>query len=170
MNFISRGFWSGLMATSMMTISLFDLHRILPRSEKEPLPPAQLTKHMFRKVATPTEWPSNIQQNASLISHFGYGIACGAVYAALAPHLRASPFKKGILFGTSVWAASYYGILPALGLRPTGPQMSASRNSMMFLTHVIWGLSLAHVENELQQKSRALLDGRSRGALSKADA
>jgi uncharacterized membrane protein YagU involved in acid resistance len=160
MNFLFRGFWSSIMATSSMTMSLFHLQHFLPSSEQKPLPPAQLTESMKRKAGLMIPQSTEFQQEATLFSHYGYGALCGTAYAVAAPFIPGSTLKKGAIFGASVWAASYFGLIPGIEANPRGKNMSLSRNSMMFLAHIVWGTSLSYAEEQLRTKGPQLLDGR----------
>jgi uncharacterized membrane protein YagU involved in acid resistance len=159
MNSIFRGFWASTMATSSMTLALFESFKKLPDSEKQPLPPAQLTENVVRKTGFTKNWSSEMQAEATMISHYGYGAAAGIAYALLADKVPGNSLIKGGLFGLGVWAASYYGIIPSLKLSPSGDDMSKERNTMMALTHVVWGASLGFAENSLRKKGFSMLDG-----------
>lgn len=161
MNSILRGAWSGVMATSSMTMALFKSHKELPAEEKSPLPPAILTDDIQRKLDIFPNASSDIKEQATLFSHFGYGVLGGIAYALIAEKLPTnSAMAKGTLFGLSVWAASYYGLIPSLNLHPKGTQMTDKRNLMMIGAHVVWGASLAFTEKELRERSARLLDGK----------
>lgn len=161
MNSILRGAWSGVMATSSMTMALFKGHKELPRREQSPLPPAILTDDIQRRLGVFPNARSEIKEQATLFSHFGYGALGGVAYALLADKVPVkSPVVKGTLFGLSVWAISYYGLIPALNLRPKGEHMTSKRNLMMIAAHVVWGTSLAYAEKELHERDAKLLDGK----------
>jgi len=49
---------------------------------------------------------------------------------------------KGVGFGLLVWAGSYLGLLPAVGLHRPATRESARRNGMMIASHVVWGAVL----------------------------
>ncbi|MFS4457910.1 DUF6789 family protein [Bdellovibrio sp. HCB2-146] len=161
MNSLLRGAWSGVMATSTMTMAMFKSHKELPREEQSPLPPAILTDEVQRKTGVFPDASSEVKEQATLFSHFGYGALGGITYALLAKKIPTdSPLLKGTLFGLAVWAGSYYGLIPSLKLKPTAPEMTAKRNLMMIAAHIVWGTSLAFAEQELRKRSAPLLDGK----------
>lgn len=160
MNTIFRGAWSSIMATSTMTMVMFEAHKLLPKAQKKPLPPAILTNDVLKEMNLQPNVSSEVQDELTMLSHYGYGMAGGVLYAALASHSSLSPLKKGLLFGLGVYAGSYYGLIPGLHLRPKGKEMSRERQWMMIAAHVVWGTSLAFAEKELKRKSHTLLDGR----------
>ena len=47
------------------------------------------------------------------VMHWGYGTSWGAAYGVIAPSLRrSSPLRHGVLFGSTVWVASYVTLVP----------------------------------------------------------
>ncbi len=160
MNSVESGFWSGVLATGPMTLFMFAAQKSLPREEQSPLPPATLTKQLTAPVAD--RLPSSLRQDLTMVSHFGYGIACGTLYSLLARRAPGPVAAKGAGFGLLVWAASYLGWTPALGLRAAAPKIPARRNAMMIGAHIVWGISLAFAEDKLRRFGAEMLDGKRR--------
>jgi putative membrane protein len=79
---------------------------------------------------------------ATTLGHLGYGAAMGGLYAPLADNVPAPPAAKGAAFGLLVWAVSYLGLLPAMGIMEMPREQSVRRNVMMILAHIIWGVAL----------------------------
>ena len=160
MNTAENGIWSGLLATGPMTLAMFALHNKLPNVEKSPLPPATLTSQFTSLFGLDQKLSQNPRENLTMLSHFGYGAACGLLYAfgfkKLHPH---SALLKGTLFGLGVWASSYMGWIPAFGLRANAYQMPAKRNGLMILAHIIWGASIGLAEFEMRRFGNQMLDG-----------
>lgn len=160
MNSALRGLWSGLIATSTMTTALFKFHHDLPEAQKSPLPPAKLTQSILKLTPASHALSTEAQMEATLTSHFAFGAATGILYAFLAPKFRGTPIVKGAAFGLSVWTASYLGWIPAFGLKPQAAKMTAPRNLMMVLAHIVWGATLGYNENQMRHHGSSLLDGR----------
>lgn len=160
MNVFFRGAWASIMATSSMTMTMFQIHKLLPQSQRSPLPPSILTEEVLEKINLDQNYSSELQEELTMFSHFGYGVLGGVTYAALCSESKMNPLAKGTIFGLAVFAGSYYGLIPGLNLRPTGKQMTAERNAMMLGAHVIWGGALGYAEKELRRRGEALLDGR----------
>lgn len=137
---------AGLAATVPMTGAMLSAHRRLPWYERYPLPPRRITKSITKAVGL---WDTMDQQQksvATLLAHFGYGAAMGATFGAMTKgYSREKLTTKGLLFGPGVWAASYLGLLPALGILEPATRHPARRNALMIGAHIIWGLSLARV-------------------------
>lgn len=146
---IESGIWSGIFATSAMTMGFLNFFTALSPSQKKPLPPAQLTSQITAGVGS---------ENMTLISHFGYGIACGLIYSLLPKKVKAHPLQSGIAFGGAVWALSYFGLIPALKLQASGPKLSLQRNLLMLAAHVVYGSALGFSDQRLENYGSQVFD------------
>jgi uncharacterized membrane protein YagU involved in acid resistance len=165
MNTAQNGIWAGLLATGPMTLGMFALQKRLPQGEKSPLPPATLTSQTMAQVGIDQKLGKNPRENLTMLAHFGYGAACGLLYALFSKKITSRPLVKGSLFGIGVWAASYAGWLPMLGFRANAFNMPAKRNGLMVAAHLIWGACLAFAENEMQKFGDQMLNGRNKAPL-----
>lgn len=77
---------------------------------------------------------------ATAAAHVGYGAAAGAVFAVLPRPLRS--VAGGAVFGVLVWAVSYMGWIPKLGLMRRPSRDRAGRPTAMVLAHVVYGATL----------------------------
>jgi uncharacterized membrane protein YagU involved in acid resistance len=121
-----------------MTAAMILLHRRLPSRERYPLPPREITMKLAREAGVEGHLDAEERSALTMISHFGYGAAGGALYAATVQPCR-QPMLKGVLFGLGVWAVSYLGWLPAAGVLSPATEHPARRNALMIVAHVIWG-------------------------------
>jgi hypothetical protein len=110
-------------------------------------PPRKITVTAGRKIGVPT-WaiPDSIEDIVSLAAHFGYGAACGLVFALARPLLPRNKVIAGLMFGEAIWGISYLGYLPALGLYPPPDEDTASRAGTMVAAHAAFGLTLSEAE------------------------
>lgn len=159
MHALTNGIWAGLLATGPMTLAMFRLHRSLPADEQSPLPPATITTDVMKPAISPRAVSPEARVNLTMANHFAYGAACGALYAFGPSRMKRSPIATGALFGLGVWAGSYLGWLPAVGMRSNAFRMPAKRNALMILSHLVWGASLGFAENELRRRGSRILDG-----------
>jgi hypothetical protein len=147
------GLVAGLGATVPMTAVMELLHRALPAHERYPLPPRQITQRLTRHVGVEHELDESGKTGLTLVSHFAYGAAAGAVYAEIADRLRqplgqiplppaARAAAVGSLYGLFVWTVSYLGLLPAAGILAPATRHPARRNALMIVAHLIWGATL----------------------------
>ncbi len=108
------GALAGTIATLPMTASMVLMHRELPFWERYPLPPRQITSRLAAAAGVRDDLDERQKVGATLLGHFAYGAAAGAIYAPLALPL---PWPlQGRAFGLLVWTVSYLGWLPALGV------------------------------------------------------
>jgi hypothetical protein len=105
------------------------------------LPPASVTRHALR--AAGVDRPSQAAAVLAPIAHLGFGAVGGALYAMVrrvAPGVPGPPL--GVLFGLAVWAVSYKGWIPALGILPPPEDDRPGRPAVMVAAHVVYGLVL----------------------------
>lgn len=145
------GAFAGTVATAPMTAFMTRAHRLLPPEEKTPLPPAEITAKVTEEVGLRPHLDRDERRLATLLAHYGYGAACGALYAALAPRSEEAPVRRGVGFGLAVWAVSYLGLLPALGLLPPATKHPARRNALMIAAHVVFGAALGLLAERLEK-------------------
>lgn len=130
----------GVVATGPMTAAMVLWHRCLPAHEKYPLPPREITGAIFEKSGVSVGHEA--LSAATLLAHFAYGGAAGAIYGLVPSGKVRAPIASGTVLGLCVWALSYFGLLPALGiLRPAG-EHPARRSALMLGAHFIWGACL----------------------------
>lgn len=80
------------------------------------------------------------QRGLSVAAHLGYGALCGALFAPLATKLRAVPAPAaGVAYALTVWAVSYLGWVPALGIMPPAHRDRPGRPAAMIAAHVVFG-------------------------------
>src|SRR5690606_17615601 len=76
----------------------------------------------------------------TMVAHHGYGASMGAVYGGLqGANQSTSPVINGMCFGLFVWAMSYCGWLPAMGMDASATREPAQRNALTLLAHLLWG-------------------------------
>jgi len=141
---------AGLVATAPMALAMNRMHRHLPAREKHPLPPWRITMRALKKAGAKKHLDEPQKHAATLLAHYGYGSAAGALFGPIAPRRRVESVVGGIGYGLLVWAGSYLGLLPAMGLHPAATKDAARRNALMIAAHIIWGATLGAVVNQLR--------------------
>ncbi len=157
---VTYGATAGFLATGPMTIAMEALHRKLPRSQRDPLPPQKLTM----QVAEPFTQRSDATERMilTLLAHFGFGTAMGAIYGATSSKTRSTSWAvKGSIFGLAVYASNYLGLLPKLGLlrSPADDPSRLPRHSLMILAHLIYGPITAWYADHLSQHDMQAFQG-----------
>jgi uncharacterized membrane protein YagU involved in acid resistance len=152
LNRVVVGAVAGLLATAAMTTAMRLLHRRLPAPERYPLPPREIVERVIPDACGrgPSE---TVRRDATLLVHFGYGAATGALYAAAG---GSRSLLAGAAYGVAVWAASYLGHLPALGILEPAVRHPPRRNALMIAVHLVWGATLAANLRDLEAAEREI--------------
>jgi uncharacterized membrane protein YagU involved in acid resistance len=146
-----KGALAGFAATVPMTAVMWALDRGWPPTELR-LPPEQITRNLVRRSGLQRFFNEPQKEVASWVSHFGYGTATGMAYPITFERFPIRTRVKGPLYGALIWALSYLGWLPALGIMPRATRQSAWRNMALVGSHLVWGLSCATVFNRLKRR------------------
>ena len=146
---ILKGALAGLVATLPMTIFMLATQRFLPKRQQYELPPEMITKALAHKAHIRHRLNKQLILGATTASHFGYGAAMGAAYGPLQKLVPLPMTAQGVLYGLLVWAASYLGLLPLLGISASGDKEPVRRNLMMIAAHIVWGASLGAMASVL---------------------
>jgi uncharacterized membrane protein YagU involved in acid resistance len=136
------GALAGLAATVPMTLAMEAMHRRLPQRHRYPLPPRKITMRAAGVVGLRHKLDESERLGLTLAAHFGYGTATGALYGPLSNRVKGPAAVKGMGYGLLVWAGSYLGLLPALGLLSPATDHPARRNALMIAAHLVWGATL----------------------------
>jgi uncharacterized membrane protein YagU involved in acid resistance len=153
MNDLVSGALAGLAATVPMTGVMEVLHRRLPPQERYPLPPREISDKVMEEAGIDNHLDEQERKNLALLSHFAYGATVGALYGPLSRVSPLPPVLSGVAYGLCVWAGSYLGLLPALGILRPATEHPPRRTALMIAAHVVWGSVLG-----------ALVDGRPSGS------
>jgi hypothetical protein len=146
---------SGTAATLPMTAVMLAWHRQLPWSKRDPVPPAQITKHFTEAIGLDDELGHEGRLALTVPAHFGYGASVGALYGAVArPQSAAQAAASGMVYGLGVWAASYAGWLPVAGLYRPAKHEPAERHAMMIASHLVYGAALGVLVHALTKRRR----------------
>jgi hypothetical protein len=139
---LCAGTAAGLVATLPMTAVMEGVRQLLPRHQRDPIPPRQITERAAAAAGVADDMTEGEKDAATAASHLAFGAGAGAAYGLVAPHLPLGPIAGGIGYGLAVWACSYLGWLPATGLYKHPRHEPAVRHADLILSHVVWGLTL----------------------------
>lgn len=141
-----RGGLAGFAATAPMTLAMDLMHRRLPARERYPLPPSEITEELTSRAGLADDLSPAEHTALTMANHFAYGAATGALYPLVADRLPGGAAAKGVVYGLGVWAASYLGLLPSLGILTPASEHPRERNALMIAAHVVWGAALGLTE------------------------
>jgi hypothetical protein len=135
---------AGVAGTLAMTMLARRLHRRLPRGERYPPPPREIIDLAAHQARLPL--PDDTAKDLTTASHFAYGAACGSMLGAAG--VRAGPIT-GAMAGAGIWAASYLGWIPGMGILKPATLHPKRRNALMIAAHLVWGAVTALTMREL---------------------
>lgn len=137
------GAMGGLVGTVPMSAAMLAARRMGLMGRQ---PPERITQKIFFRGLRRVR--SRETRNAlATVLHFAFGGVGGAVYGVARRRLplRVNPVLTGVVFGTLVWAGSYLGWAPALGLMPQPRHDRPDRPVIMVVAHWIFGATLGAV-------------------------
>lgn len=140
---------AGFAATAPMSLAMLVGWMLLPKREKYHLPPRLITEEITARVGLEDDLTEKQLVGLTLFSHFGYGALFGSVYVPLSEDVPLHASLKGALAGLAVWAGSYLGWLPAVGILQPATRHPWRRNLLMILAHIVWGVTLGELTRKL---------------------
>src|SRR5688572_1076081 len=93
------GALAGFAATVPMTLFMNQMHQQLPARERYPLPPSEIVEELTEQAGIDDQIDQPEHIALTLLAHFGYGAATGALYAQLADAFHPPPVIGGAAFG-----------------------------------------------------------------------
>lgn len=137
------GALAGMQATGTMTAMLGAAQRIglLGR-----FPPKKIVDRALAATGKRHRTSKPARHALTALAHVGFGMAAGALFAVIYRRTRDLPAPaavQGALYGAAVWALSYQGWVPALGIMPPPERDRPGRPAAMFLSHLLYGAKLA---------------------------
>lgn len=154
----AAGALGGLAGGTAMTVLMTQVApRLLPHDLLPDTPaPQKVVQWAQDEAGAPQALTGRSQDVAALATHLAYSAASGAMYGLARPALpplRALPTPAaGVLFGLGVWAASFEGLLPALGVMPRTTQHPPKRWPAPMMGHAVFGAVTALVASRLDKR------------------
>jgi hypothetical protein len=132
----AEGFAAGLVATAVMTgVRMAAKEAGL----MERRPPHSEVVGRLRAITGHTPWGRRAERSAT-IAHYAFGGVAGAIYGVIEPR-RARPVG-GVLYAGAIWAISYLGVFPRIGLMPRPTRDDIGRQVVTAADHVVYGVTL----------------------------
>ena len=148
---IVEGMAAGVAATVAMSVPMVVAGRIGAMGGQ---PPEKAAEHALGRVGA-GDTSEHEQNVAASLAHLAFGAGAGGVFS-LAHRRLGTPgptVVQGVAFGLGVWAASYKGWMPALGILPPPEHDRPGRRRTMVLAHVVVGAVLGSIEKRRCERS-----------------
>lgn len=87
------------------------------------------------------------QDMLATLLHFGFGTSCGVLFSVVHRRLpfRLPATMHGMFYAFLIWATSYQGWIPALGIMPPASRDHPRRPRTMIVAHLIYGALLGTI-------------------------
>ena len=147
---------SGLVAGAVATVPMSAVMLVAERlGAMGAQPPEQVTSEALG-AAGADDVSEGERHSVASLAHLAFGAGGGAAFAVLHRRLRLPVplLAQGIAFGLAVWAASYQGWIPALGILPPASDDRPGRRRAMFAAHVVYGAVLGASETRVAGATR----------------
>jgi uncharacterized membrane protein YagU involved in acid resistance len=145
---------AGFVGTLAMTAAMSRLHRMLPAKERYPLTPREIVDALAHQDEAEPALSETAALDTTTAAHFAYGAATGALLGAANPKVGPA---EGALAGVAVWAASYLGWIPGVGILKPATDHPRRRNALMIGAHLVWGATTAIAMRELVLARRTMM-------------
>jgi len=133
----AQGIVAGTLATGFMSTLMMGAKRA---GLMGGMPPEKITAAFLKGRNLHV---SAAQQDAlATLLHFGFGACAGAMFAVVAPKRLIARVPLGMAYGTAIWAISYAGWVPALGIMPPASRDRRDRQVVMLAGHLLFGAFL----------------------------
>lgn len=149
MRAVVEGAVAGAVATGAMSIPMLIAQR---QGSMGTQPPERVVEEAEGETgSTLSEREENL---AASLAHLGFGMGCGAAFALLhrAVRLPVPTVVQATGFALAVWALSYRGWIPRLGVLPPPERDRSDRQRTMVAVHVVFGAVLGAVEHRLADR------------------
>ncbi len=112
------------------------------------LPPQHIAQAVL-KAGGKHDASEELQALTATFLHFAFGAGIGALFAVLHRRLRLpiGAMPHALLFSSGVWAVSYKGWVPALGIMPPPERDRQDRPVVMLVAHWVYGVTLGAAVN-----------------------
>lgn len=133
---LMKGLLAGLIAGAVATAAKSLAEKVYPpRTHGEPEPPDVLAQKIAgRELSGPAK------ALAAGTIHWGFGVATGAAYGALAEYFPSATAKDGASFGLTLAALTHETALPALGLGAEAEDQTPREHTSEMASHLVFGV------------------------------
>jgi hypothetical protein len=137
---LAIGAGAGIGATAAMTAVMLAARRVGLVTQ---LAPETITEAALDRTGVASDPPTEV--SASAATHFAFGAAMGAVFAAVEPLMPVPRSIRGPAYGLGVLLVSYQGWVPAAGILPPLSEQRSGGRDTLIASHVVYGLVLGRL-------------------------
>jgi hypothetical protein len=151
------GAGAGVAGGAVMTVLMTQIAPRLVPAKMLPSRPVPLRVIDRAEQLTGTQAEPRKEKIAALAAHLGYSAASGAAYGLLGRRVRTSGTPApvaGAAFGLLVWAVSFEGLLPAVGVMRRTTVHPPVRWPAPLAGHAVFGVVTAVVADHLESHLR----------------
>lgn len=146
-----EGAAAGAAATGAMSVPMLAAQRVGSMGTQ---PPERVVEEAEKRTSDGDALSKPEEDLAASVAHVAFGMGAGAAFALV--HRALDPpvptVVQAMAFVGGVWALSYRGWIPALGVLPPPEHDRPDRQRTMVLAHVLFGAVLGVVEDRLTQR------------------
>ena len=149
---MKHGTYAGALATTAMTAVMkagqwTGFYRL-------EIAPKQITDTALDKAGLRRETSEDEEIFLTALNHWTYGTGSGILFGLLRRRidLPLPGSIQGIIFGLTLWAVSYMGWVPAVGLMPAVWNQRRDRAIELLLAHVVYGATLGFTFDALEHE------------------
>jgi len=143
-----KGSIAGLAATIPMTVTMGLFQRLTHPATR--IAPSEVVHRAEELTDLDRKIGENTHEALTGFAHFSFGAAAGATFGLAGPFK--SPMLAGMAYGLSVYATSYFGMLPDFGLMPTPQRDRPQRQLATLVSLIVWGAALGGVYGFLTRR------------------
>ena len=148
LSYLLQGAAAGIVGTAAMSAAMMLFKK--SGALKTEVMPKRITGNLVCKAGLRNKLPPPTFECAWIASHFAYGATWSAlVNVFAAKKIRAQPYVSGTALGGALWALSYLGWVPLVGLyppvnkEPSHRQQPGTRVAAEIALHLVYGLATA---------------------------
>ncbi len=141
-----RGALAGAAGTAVMTLMMRKAApRMIPDDMRpDEFPPKRVVEWAEEQTGAPHALTERQEMQVAMGAHFTYGSGSGVVYGLLRSQLDDLPAPLvGAMFGVGLWAVSFEGWMPALGVQEATHEKPPKKWPMPIMAHIVYGTTTA---------------------------
>lgn len=147
----AAGAGSGAAAGSVATVAMSGVMAAARAAGVLGEAPPRILAHRAASAAGGRPDSRGARDLLAVLAHLGFGAIGGAAYALVRRRIPSGPGPlAGAVWGLLVWAVSYRGWIPALGLLPPPSRDRRGRPTAMVVAHVVYGAALGALTDRWQ--------------------